>query len=163
MGTRRRVRIALSILTACLVLVSAINLINAPFARAGAPLYPDLQTATPGRLYIEQLVLGDGRLHYVLRFDNLVENHGGRLEVAANLQQSRDIYQNVYDQARGGNLVVHRRITTDLDISPNPQSLPPGRFCRLSLFKKNSSGVYRLTTMKSSKTSFCIIDTIRVA
>ena len=155
-------RIALSILTVCLVLASAINFFNAPFARAGAPRYPDLQTATPGRLFIEQLVLGDGRLHYVLRFDNLVENHGGRLEVAANLQQSRDIYQNVYDQDRGGNLVVHRRITTDLIFHPTHNHFHLADFAGYSLFKKNSSGVYRLTTMKSSKTSFCIIDTQKI-
>ena len=54
MGTKRRVRFALSILTVCLVLVSAVNVIHAPFARAGAALYPDLQTAPPGRLDSER-------------------------------------------------------------------------------------------------------------
>src|SRR6187200_819669 len=118
MGKRRQLRAALSILTVCLVLASAVNLIDVPFARAGAPLYPELQTAPPTRLSIQQLWMNDGLLHYVLRFDNTVENHGGRLEIVANLQQSRDIYQNVYDQPQGGNLVVHRRITTDLIFHP---------------------------------------------
>src|SRR5215218_1032 len=159
---RRRMRLLLTLLTACLVLAGAVNLLDAPFARAGAPLYPDLQTAAPARLSIQQMQMSDRQMHYILRFDNTVENHGGRLEIVANLQQSRNIYQNVYDQVKGGNLVVHRRITSDLLFHPTHNHFHLGDFAGYSLFKKNSSGVYRLTTMRSNKTSFCILDSKRI-
>jgi len=153
---------AFSILAVCIVLASALNLVSTPIARAGAPLYPDLQSAAPSRLSFDKRVMSEGLDHSLLRFDNTVENHGGRLEIVANLQQSRDIYQNVYDQPRGGNLVVHRRITTDLIFHPTHNHFHLADFAGYALFKKNSMGVYRLTTMKSAKTSFCILDSKRI-
>ena len=41
----------------------------------------------------------DGQLRYLMRFDNVVANDGGRLEITANLAVSRNIYQNIYGSA----------------------------------------------------------------
>lgn len=159
---RRRSRAVLTFLAAFVVLASAINLVHPRFAVAGDPIYPDLQTAPPRNLSIERMKLSDGKDHYLLRFDNIIENRGGRLEIVADLSKSRDLFQNVYDRLSGGNLVVHRRITSDLIFHPTHNHFHVSDFASYTLFKKNSSGVYRNTLRTGSKTSFCILDSIKI-
>ena len=130
------------------------------FASAGAPRYPDLRTPPPGTPYLERRTMGDGLVHYLLRFDNTVENHGGRLEIAADLSQSRNLYQNVYDANVGGNLVVHQRIASDLIYHPTHNHFHFQDFASYVLVKKNSKGVYRRTSRTGRKTSFCILDSV---
>jgi len=83
-------------------------------SRAGQPLYPDLRTAPPTGLRLEQRRFSSGSTHYLLRFDNLIGNWGGRLDIVANFASSRDLYQNVYDSYTGGDLVIHKSFSSDL-------------------------------------------------
>ncbi|MCC6791401.1 MAG: hypothetical protein IT336_06945, partial [Thermomicrobiales bacterium] len=101
MSVARR-RLIVSLLTVLLIVASALNAFDASIARAGDPLYPDLQTATPANLWVDRVRFDDGKTHLVLRFDNTIENRGGRLEIVANFNESRDLYKQVYDRAVGG-------------------------------------------------------------
>ncbi len=119
---------------------------------AGPPLYPDLVTLAPGGLYIERG--SDGR--YRLRFDNTVGNYGGRLEMT--VDGNRDIYQNVYDQWTGGARVARQKIASDLIFHPEHNHFHFQDFARYELLKQDRAGVFRATTRRGSKTSFCILD-----
>ena len=136
-----RSRAIIELLTLALVLAVGFNAFQAPLAQAGAPLYPDLQTATPDNLSIDRVKLGDGKFHYLLRFDNTVENRGGRLEIEANLAVNRDLYQNVYDAVKGGNQVEHRRMMSDLIFHPSHNHFHVTDFASYSLYKKADNGV----------------------
>jgi Lysyl oxidase len=128
----------------------------------GQPLYPDLRTEPPAGLFIDTPTMSDGRTHYLVRFDTVVENRGGRLEIVADLAHSRDLFQNVYDARVGGNLVSHTKVASDLIYHPQHNHFHFQDFASYVLLKKDAKGVYRLTTRRGSKTSFCILDTIRV-
>ncbi|GIW04898.1 MAG: hypothetical protein KatS3mg059_1518 [Thermomicrobiales bacterium] len=132
-------------------------------SRAGQPLYPDLRTAPPAGLRLEPRRFSDGLTHYLLRFDNLIGNWGGRLEIVANFASSRDLYQNVYDSYTGGNLVIHQRVSSDLLYHPTHNHFHFQDFASYQLLKKDTKGIYRLTSRRGSKTSFCIVDTVKVA
>ncbi len=159
--TRHPLRIIAGALTVLLLLAAIANVVSAPFAQAGTPLYPDLQTPTPDGLRVERKKLDDGKYHYLLRFNNTVENHGGPLEIVADLNVSRDLYQNVYDALSGGTIVEHRRMTSDLIYHPTHNHFHVTDFADYSLLKKNSSGVYRATVFRGSKTSFCVLDSVK--
>jgi hypothetical protein len=124
---------------------------------AGQPLYPDLLTTAPSGLYVERGP--DGK--YLLRFANTAINVGGRMEITV-ASGSRDIYQNVYDQFSGGNRVIHQKIGADLIYHPQHNHFHFEDFAKYELLKRDSSGFYRATNRSGSKTSFCILDTIRV-
>jgi hypothetical protein len=132
-------------------------------SRAGQPLYPDLRTAPPAGLRLEQRRMSDGLTHYLLRFDNLIGNWGGRLEIVANFASSRDLYQNIYDSYTGGNLVIHQRVASDLIYHPTHNHFHFQNLALYQLLKKDTKGIYRLTSRRGSKTSFCILDTVKVA
>jgi hypothetical protein len=119
---------------------------------AGPPLYPDLQTLAPGGLYIERG--SDGRFR--LRFDNTVGNYGGRLELT--VDGARNIYQNVYDQYSGGSRALQQRVSSDLIYHPEHNHFHFKDFARYELLKQDRAGVYRPTSRRGSKTSFCILD-----
>lgn len=130
---------------------------------AGQPLYPDLQTLPPGNLSLRTQTMEDGQSHYLVRFDNTVGNWGGRLEIVADLEKSRDLFQNVYDAYSGGNLVSTTRIDSDLIFHPTHNHFHFQDFASYLLLKKDANGDYLPTTRRGTKTSFCIVDTIRVA
>jgi hypothetical protein len=119
---------------------------------AGPPVYPDLQTLNPDGLYIERG--SDGRFR--LRFDNTVGNYGGRLELT--VDGDRNIYQNVYDQLTGGSRALQQRVSSDLIFHPEHNHFHFKDFARYELLKQDRAGVYRATTRRGSKTSFCILD-----
>jgi hypothetical protein len=125
---------------------------------AGFPLYPDLVTLPPSGLYIERAA--DGR--YLLRFANTAGNLGGRLEIAVGAG-TRDLYQNVYDQYTGGSRVIHQRVGSDLIYHPAHNHFHFEGFAKYELLKRDSAGYYRTTTRKGSKTTFCILDTVRIS
>lgn len=146
-------------------LLAAGGLLGTPIlpAQAGNPLYPDLQTAPPANLWIDTRRLGDGNVHYLLRFDNQVENRGGRLEIVASADGlTKDLYQNVYDKRIGGSLVENRKIAVDLIFHPTHNHFHVTDFAAYALYKKASTGVYRKTTRYGAKTTFCILDSLRV-
>ncbi len=130
---------------------------------AGPPVYPDLRTATPARFLLDSVELEDGKTHHVVRFDNLVENWGGPLEITANFATSRDLYQDVYDDYSGGNRVIHQRVSADLIFHPQHNHFHFTDFASYLLLKKDSSGAYIATTRRGSKTTFCMIDVVRAS
>jgi len=68
---------------------------------------PDLQTANPTNLYLEKnKEMPDGKFHYYFDSTIQIEVTAEELEMQADLG-SRDLFQNVYDQNVGGNLVPH--------------------------------------------------------
>ncbi len=162
MSLRNPSRVAQSALVV-LVLCFAFGIqLNHRSDAAGAPIYPDLQTAPPAGLYIEKQKLDDGRNHYLLRFNNQIENHGGPLEIVANLQQTRDLYQNVYDQLNGGTVAVHKKIAVDLIFHPTHNHFHVTDFANYDLYVKSSNGVFRKTSRYGAKTSFCIVDSVKI-
>ena len=130
---------------------------------AGPPIYPDLVTPDPAGLFISRDVMADGKQHYLLKFDNTIANYGGRLEITANLAVSRDIYQAVYDELVGGNRVLNRRVGSDLIFHPQHNHFHFADFGSYVVLKKNNAGRYQPTTKRGTKTSFCIIDYVRMS
>ncbi|MGH2558038.1 MAG: lysyl oxidase family protein [Thermomicrobiales bacterium] len=153
---------ATRLLIALTVLAAGLAVVIEPATTAGPSLYPDLRTAPPTKLSMDTVVLGNGRTHYVLRFDNEVENHGGPLEITADYRQSRYVYQNVYDTYTGGTIVQSFRVGSDLIYHPPHNHFHFQDFASYQLLKEDSRGVYRGTTRRGTKTSFCIIDTSHV-
>jgi hypothetical protein len=125
---------------------------------AGEPIYPDLRTKPPSGLYFE--FASSGRI--LLRFDNTVGNYGGRLEIVGGTARNAPIYQNVYDKTVGGNQVVHRRVASNLVYHPEHNHFHFADFARYELLKRDSMGVYQVTRLAGAKTSFCILDYVRV-
>ena len=123
----------------------------------GPPLLPDLVTSPPSGLYIERGPDG----HYLLRFANTAVNMGGRLEIQVG-SGTRDIYQNIYDSYVGGNLVIHKRVGADLIYHPQHSHFHFEDFAKYELLKKSSAGYYQSMNRDGSKTTFCILDSIRV-
>src|SRR6476469_2508296 len=147
--------------TRCLTILVLIALelgwVGLGAAAVGTPLYPDLITTAPSGLYIEKGP--DGK--YLLRFANTAVNMGGRMEIAVG-SGTRDLYQNVYDQYVGGNRVVHQKVGADLIYHPQHNHFHFEDFAKYELLKRDSSGYYRATARTGSKTTFCILDTLRV-
>ena len=132
-------------------------------AGAGSPVFPDLRAGLPPNIKLRFEPPGTGaERHWLLRFDGITENHGGALEIVADLARSRDIYQQVYDQRAGGDMVLRRKITTDLLFHPTHDHFHVSNLARFQLLKKSPTGVYRETDDPAAKTSFCILDSIRV-
>lgn len=148
--------------TGLVLLLMATMVIAARSTRAGEPLYPDLRTSPPSSLSLEPTRLDDGRTHYLLRFDNLVGNYGGRLEIVADLETNRDLFQNVYDAPVGGILVSHTKVNSDLIFHPTHNHFHFQGFATYLLLQKDTKGIYRQTTRRGEKTSFCILDTVKV-
>lgn len=129
----------------------------------GAPLYPELRTRPATKLSFDRLTDGT----YVLRFNNTVWNAGeGRLEIEGNPNPTRNvakkkIYQNLYDAPVGGELVSHKVVNSDLLYHPSHNHFHFSNFASYLLLKRLASGDYANTTMKGTKTSFCIMDTGR--
>jgi len=144
-------------LTAILVVLATV-LTSLPMrgSAIGSPLYPDLRTSRPSGLYFERAA--DGR--YLLRFDNTAGNYGGRLEIT--VDGNRDIYQNVYDQYVGGSRVIRQRVASDLIYHPEHNHFHFKDFARYELLKRDDAGAYRLTSRRGSKTTFCILDYVRL-
>ena len=136
---------------------------GAPVAGQGATQYPDLRTKPPRDLHFDRL--SDGT--HVLRFTNVVWNAGqGRLELEGNPHPKKDgskkIYQNLYDAPVGGNQVSHKVVASDVIYHPSHNHYHFQNFASYLLLKKDASGVYRETTKKGTKTSFCILDSTRM-
>lgn len=129
---------------------------------AGPPIYPDLVTPSPDGLRVTREYL-DGAYHYLLRFDNTVVNQGGRLELTADLSVSRDVYQNVYDAKIGGTRVVRTRVGSDLIFHPQHNHFHFEGIASYELLKKNTTGHYLATQFRGTKTSYCIIDYVRIS
>ena len=125
---------------------------------AGAPLYPDLRTAPPRYLYVQR----DGNGRYLLRFENTAYNYGGRLEITMP-PGSREIYQNVYDQYTGGQVVQRQRVHADLIYHPQHSHFHFTDFAEYELLKRDSNGLYRPLSREGTKTTFCILDTMRIS
>jgi hypothetical protein len=157
---RRHGRAApVAILTVALMLVSAVAaLLPTGSPAGGAPLYPDLRTVAPSNLSLRR----DGDGHYRIRFDNTVGNWGGRLEITVP-SGTRDIYQNVYDAFIGGNRVISKKVSTDLIYHPTHNHFHFADFAHYELLRRNSASAYVPTTRTGVKTSFCILDSVRVA
>ena len=80
----------------------------------------------------------------------------------ADLARSRDIYQQVYDARVGGDVVRREKITTDLLFHPTHDHFHVSDLAHFQLLKKSPTGVYRETDDPAAKTSFCILDSIRI-
>jgi Lysyl oxidase len=146
------------------IMIAAGGLTTIQPAAAGAPLYPDIRTAKPSGLYVEGP--NGEHAHHVLRFDNTIGNWGsGRLELQAiaNPDNSKTIYQNIYDAPTGGNLVAHIQVNADFIYHPTHHHFHFSGFASYELLKRDSKGAYRPTSNKGNKTSFCIIDSIPVS
>jgi hypothetical protein len=157
-------RALLLLLTLLMTTVSSGIAQLTPASATGEPVYPDLRTAPPSGLRIDKQKLADGKEHYLLRFDNEIDNFGGPLEIAADPEQnrSRTLYQNVYDALSGGTVVLHQKVAVDLIYHPTHNHFHVTDFARYSLYVKASNGVFRKTSRYSAKTTFCILDTIQV-
>lgn len=129
----------------------------------GPPIYPDLQVATPDNLSFGQRVMADRKTHFLVLFDTQIENRGGPLEIVADLSRSRDLSQNVYDALSGGAVAVRKRIAADLVFHPQHNHFHFANLSSYRLLKKNASGVYRTTPRSGTKTSVCIVDSVRVS
>jgi hypothetical protein len=104
---------------------------------------------------------------HVLRFSNTIWNAGeGRLELQGdprpNEEASKKIYQNLYDAPVGGKLTSHKQVASDFIYHPNHQHFHFANFASYLLLERDEQGVYRATTKKGTKTSFCIEDTSRL-
>ena len=157
---RRRGRAApIAILTVALMLfATAAALFPTGGPAGGAPLYPDLRTVAPSNLSLQRGANG----RYLIRFDNTVGNYGGRLEIAV-APGTRDIYQNVFDANIGGARVVSKRVSTDLIYHPTHNHFHFADFAVYELLRRNSVGAYVPTSRAGTKTSFCILDSVRLA
>jgi hypothetical protein len=160
---RGRLRVGASLLLVALLLCATGLSVSNP-AQAGGPLYPDLRTPPPSRLYFEA-PNGAHPDRWVIRFDNKVGNWGGKLELEAiwNGDGTKTIYQNVYDQLSGGTMVEHKVVNSDFIYHPTHNHFHFAGFASYLLTKRDSKGAYRPTTKTGTKTSFCILDSIPVS
>ena len=153
----RRMMTPQALLAIAAVLAMMVAIIPASGSTAaGPPIYPDLRTAPPSNLYLE--LGGDGQ--WRLRFANTVSNYGGPLEIT--VDSTKRIYQNVYDALSGGNLVSSTRVGSDIIFHPTHNHFHFADFARYDLLVRDARGAYRGSRYQSQKTTFCIIDYIRV-
>jgi uncharacterized protein YraI len=160
-----RIRHLSSAITVAMLLSLVATLI--PFqpqpASAQSGILPDLYTLEPDNLHLTRERLDDGQLHYLIRFDNAVGNLGGPFEITAEIGYGSPIYQRLYNKLIGGTVVQTTRIATDLVYHPTHNHFHLGDFGRYDLLKKNpNTGRYQQTPYRGTKTSFCIIDLLRV-
>jgi hypothetical protein len=135
---------------------------GAPVAGQRGAMYPDLRTKPASELHFDRL--DDGT--HILRFSSTVWNAGaGRLELEGDPHQKKDVakklYQNLYDAPVGGTRVSHKVVASDTIYHEGHQHYHFANFASYLLLKRDASGVYRETTKKGTKTSFCIMDTGR--
>lgn len=164
MGTIHR-RLALATIVAVILSMSLTLVPYQPrLAEAQTGILPDLVTLEPSNLHLALEQMADGQRHYLLRFDNVVGNLGGPFEITAEIGYGSPIYQNIYNKLTGGSIVQRTRIATDLVYHPTHNHFHLGDFGRYNLLQKNeSTGRYLQTAYKGTKTSFCIIDLLRVS
>jgi hypothetical protein len=154
-------RIVLSIFVAGIVLGSAAYGARTTASGAGTPQLPDLQTLPPDHLRLDTVQLADGRQHNVIRFDNTILNSGaGRLEFEG--KKRSKVYQNIYDTATGGALAEKVFIGNDSVFHPGHNHYHIENFASYVLLRKDASGAYVETSARGTKTSFCIVDTVRI-
>ncbi|MCA9877472.1 MAG: hypothetical protein KC442_06815 [Thermomicrobiales bacterium] len=127
------------------------------------PLYPNLRT-----LPVEDLAFDehpDNAEVHILRFSNTVWNAGeGRLELESDVDSTdmpKPIYQNLYDAPVGGKQVERKRIASDFIYHPYHNHFHFADFAEYLLLGKNANGEYRPMMTEGTKTSFCIMDTLR--
>jgi hypothetical protein len=126
-------------------------------------LLPDLVALPPSNLRFDRLPDGT----HILRFSNTVWNTGpGRLELQGSPHQTKNeakqITQNFYDQAVGGNLVSSRVASEDVLYHEGHQHFHFTDFADYFLLVHDGS-TYVFEGKKGIKTSFCIMDTTRVS
>lgn len=155
-----KVRLGIVVLLLLGVLIPVI-----PSARAaGPPLYPDLKSLNPSQLYFDTASLA-GQHHYLLRFSSTVWNAGeGRLEIQGDPDPtgSSGIYQNLYDAPTGGSLATQQFVTNDYTYHPSHYHYHLDDFAEYQLLKRDTTGSYQATSRRGHKTSFCIMDYVRV-
>jgi hypothetical protein len=127
----------------------------------GSPLYPDLRTLAPEDLSFDVVRFGDGTSHHVLRLTNTIANVGpGRLELEG--RPGGKVYQRFYDAPRGGTLVKRVLIGNDSVFHPGHNHYHFANFASYQLLQEDARGVYQPLTQRGTKTSFCVVDSIRV-
>jgi hypothetical protein len=127
---------------------------------AGSPVYPDLVPMSTARISVDH---DTGKGHYYLRFDSTTANLGGPLEIVVPSLANRQIYQKIYDAKMGGKVVLTPKIGADIIFHPTHNHFHFSEFNDFSLVKRDSKGVYRETSKVGTKSSFCILDLMRVA
>ena len=133
-----------------------------PAGSAGPPLYPDLITLPPADLSLGVVQLSDGRLHNVIRFDNTVANVGaGRLHLEG--RKRSKIYQYAYDAPQGGTLVANTFIGNDSVFHKGHNHYHIENFASYILLRRNDATGVWSEMGRGTKTSFCLIDTMRYA
>lgn len=131
-----------------------------PAGSAGPALYPDLITLPPDDLSFSAVTLADGRVHNVVRFDNTVANVGsGRLHLEG--RKRSKIYQRAYDAPQGGTLVANTFLGNDSVFHKSHNHYHMENFASYSLLKQNAATGVFSEISRGTKTSFCIIDTVR--
>lgn len=125
---------------------------------AGAPVYPDLVPIQTSRIFVDK----EGSDYY-LRFDSTTANYGGPLEIVVPSLANKQIYQKIYDAKMGGKVVINTKIGADILYHPTHNHFHFQEFNDFSLVKRDSKGIYRETSYLGDKSSFCILDLMRVA
>ena len=74
---------------------------------------------------------------------------------------SRQIYQNLYNTAIGGDLMSHVPVASDVAYHPNHEHYHFAGFASDLLVEK-TGGLRLVTTKKWAKTSFCLLATARM-
>ena len=149
----------LQTMVACLVVFLALGQLVTSALAANAPVYPDLVPLKSANFRLEKTSSG----HYLLRFDSTTANFGGPLEIAVPSLTNKQIYQNIYDATKNGKIVIHTKIGADLIFHPTHNHFHFQDFGSYTLVKRDTNGIYRDTSKVGQKTSFCILDLIRVA
>ena len=145
-------------LIAVLLSLLALGEFIASASAANPPVYPDLVPLPAANLHFERSPDG----HYLLRFDSTTANYGGPLEITVKSTQDKTIYQNLYDANFGGKIVARVLVGANLIYHPTHNHFHFQGFGEYQLLKRDKAGVYRETSRTGNKTSFCILDLMRV-
>ncbi|HQY32147.1 MAG TPA: lysyl oxidase family protein, partial [Thermomicrobiales bacterium] len=157
LGNRRRWRATRFVLTIVIaIMASGQTLLGSSWA--AGPVYPDLVPLRTSNMSVEKASNG----HYLLRFDSITANFGGPLEIVVPSLTNRQIFQNIYNATKGGDIVVHTRIGADILFHPTHNHFHFQDFNDFSLVKRDSKGIYRETSRRGDKSSSCILDLMRV-
>jgi hypothetical protein len=151
------IRLARSVIAVLLTLL-AFGQFFASVSATNPPVYPDLVPLPAANLHFERTPDG----HYLLRFDSTTANYGGPLEIAVKSLQDKTIYQDLYDAKLGGKIVAKVLVGADLIYHPTHNHFHFQGFGEYQLLKRDKAGVYRETSRLGEKTSFCILDLMRV-